>query len=95
MRRDGDADGVLEVSMNAQWPLCDMREADLSPQDRSALATVFLYQRHRFLTGELAKSLGMTTEGARVMLCNLSRILPLRRESERGSWYMVIDEDPD
>ena len=95
MRRDGGTDGILEASMNAQWPLCDMREADLSPQDRSALTTYFLQRGYRFLTGELAEAFGMTTEGARVMLCNMSRVIPLRRESARGPWYLVTDEDPD
>ena len=74
-------------------PICDLRELDLSPQDRSALAAFFLQQGHRFTSGELAEAYGITTEGARVMLCNISRVIPIRRETERGPWYMVTDED--
>ena len=73
----------------------DLTELDLSPQDRSALATYFLQQGHRLMTGELAEAFGITTEGVRVMLCNISRVIPIRRENERGPWYMVTDEDLD
>ena len=67
-----------------------MREMELTPQDRAALVTYWLQQGHRFTSRDIAAAFGMTTNGARLMLCRISRVIPL--VCEHGVWVMMAAE---
>jgi len=62
---------------------------DFTPTEAAALVTAWLYSGARLRTSDVARKLGLTTQGACALMSRLSRVIPLTRESERGRWYIL------
>ena len=66
-----------------------LTQRELTPTERMALVTLWFCAGERMKTAEVAMRLGLSAEGARLILTRLSRVIPLTREGERGRWYLV------
>lgn len=63
------------------------------PTERIALIVYLLSQGYRFTTSQAARRVGITTDGAALMLRKASRVIPICEE--KGLWKLYSGEDPD
>ena len=59
----------------------------MSAQERAALAMWLLMQRPHTTAG-IARRVGLTNRGARYLLVNMSRVVPMFRDKKRGIWQI-------
>ena len=62
--------------------------AEMTSQERAALALWLILQRPH-TTATLAHRLGLSCEGARVMLFQISRVVPIFYTKQDGFWKIV------
>ena len=60
---------------------------DFTPQERAAKLTFDLVNGGAKTSRQVAEDLGITVHGARRLLCNVSRVVPIAPD-ERGVWRM-------
>ena len=65
---------------------------DMGCQERAALALWLVMQRPQ-TTGSLAQRLGMTREGARVMLGKLARTVPIYFDEDQAAWRLCREKE--
>jgi predicted ArsR family transcriptional regulator len=63
-------------------------DTDFTPQERAARLTFTLVNGGRMTSREVAEDLGMTMHGARRLLSNVSRVVPIAPD-ERGVWRLL------
>lgn len=61
---------------------------DLTAQQRAALVMRFLYEGERLRTVDIAEKLGMTTQGAWMMMRRIGRVIGELRLGEEGRWEL-------
>lgn len=61
--------------------------AEFTPQERAAKLTFDLVNGGEKTSRQVAEDLGMTVHGARRLLCNVSRVVPIAPD-ERGVWRL-------
>ena len=54
--------------------------------ERVALVTYHLMQEKQLTTAQIARIAGMSCNGARRMVCKMSRVVPVTNEGDRWSW---------
>lgn len=63
-----------------------------TPSERVAVIVLALARGRGLTTRQAAELTGLTLNGAFVLLCRISRVLPLRQED--GGQWQLIDDDP-
>lgn len=58
---------------------------------RSGVATFWLLEGNRLTTAQIAQLTGLTWDGAKYMLTNMSLVLPIV-EDDQGRWYWMRDK---
>ena len=63
-----------------------------TPTERAAVITLAIAGGHGLTTRQTAEITGLTMQGAYVLLCRISRVVPIYQDGE-GKWRL-LDSDP-